>query len=437
MSLRYQINLHILSMSLVILLLGGAAVIWQAREAVSKEIASSLNLAASLIQFTISGSPDGSVDLGSWLPRFVALEQTRHLRIQLQKADGEAVSFTGTSKPKMAKNRPPQWFIGLVSSQYPPIRQDLAIVGGTAITLLIEADPLDEMSEAWEESQSFFLSLFGLALLTILAANLVFNRAFRAIAQIEGSLQAIEQGQYEKKLPLFKTQEFARIAKAINQLIDVLEHTRRDNAALALHSLTIQENERRRLSQELHDELGQSLTAIKVMAVTLQKPQADKTQISAEIIRICDHLHIIVRSMMRQLHPLVLDELGLKAGLEDLLGHWQSRHPGLVLDLTCPDQVNSLDSAIAIQIYRVVQECLTNVVRHANASYAKVSLAFLPEGLLSLEVLDNGEGYQQPADKKGFGLLGMQERIKNLGGAMEIQNLPRQGMGICATIPLA
>ncbi len=436
MSLRDQINLHIVLTSLLILLLGGAFAIWQARGAVSREIASSLNLAAQLIQVNFPNARPGGVDIGAWLPRFVSLEQTRHLHIELRQANGEVVKFTADPNPEAAADNPPNWFVKLVASDYPSLSQRVATVGGGTVTLLIAADPMDEIGEAWQESRAFFLSVCGLAVLTFLAANLAFNRAFKAIAVIVDGLQAVERGEYRQKLPDFAAQEFARIAKAINRLTAVLATAQRENSALALHSLRIQEEERRRLSQELHDELGQSLTAIKVMAVTLEKPKADSLKISAQISQVCDQLLAVVRSMMRHLHPLALAELGLKAGLEDLLGHWASRHPGLALSLDCPDSVDNLDPAITIQVYRVVQECLTNIVRHADADNATVRLDLSPDTGLILQVSDDGRGCAEAAGRPGFGLLGMRERINSLGGRFAVESPPGQGARITAIIPV-
>ncbi len=97
-------------------------------------------------------------------------------------------------------------------------------------------------------------------------------------------------------------------------------------------------------------------------------------QSTAAIISVCDHLMTVVRSMMHQLHPLVLTELGLKAALDDLLSHWAIRNPALELKIDCPDDVDCLEQKIAIQVFRIVQECLTNVVRHARAKHAFISL---------------------------------------------------------------
>jgi two-component system sensor histidine kinase UhpB len=149
----------------------------------------------------------------------------------------------------------------------------------------------------------------------------------------------------------------------------------------------------------------------------------------------------VVRSMMHQLHPMVLTELGLKATMEDLLNHWSSRNPKLKLTLTCPDEVDDLEQKITIQIFRVVQECLTNITRHAQANQAEISLKIEHQTftgtVLRLQISDDGQGCAVDKIKTGFGLLGMKERINSLGGEFNIQTQPKQGMSIIVTIPLS
>ncbi|MDP3837497.1 MAG: sensor histidine kinase, partial [Methylococcales bacterium] len=250
---------------------------------------------------------------------------------------------------------------------------------------------------------------------------------------IVNALKVIESGQYQQKLPPFAIKEYADIANAINQLADKLSSVKRENRTLTQHTLEIQEDERRRLAQDLHDELGQSLTAIKVMAVTAARPKADIKQSTDAIISTCNHLMTVVRSMMHQLHPLILTELGLTATLEDLINHWAIRQPDLTINLDCSHEADKLDAKIAIQLFRVVQECLTNTVRHAKASHVNIKLAIDRFGL-QLTVSDNGQG-RINNEKTGFGLLGMQERVNSLGGELLLQSSPQQGMTLFASIP--
>jgi two-component system sensor histidine kinase UhpB len=272
--------------------------------------------------------------------------------------------------------------------------------------------------------------------ITFITVNLLFDKTLKTIGIIVESLIAIERGNYQQKLPDFSTQEYDSIAKAINHTADVLDATHKENSALSRHSLQIQEDERQYLAKELHDELGQSLTAIKVMATTTKNDQANSAQIADTIISVCDHLITVVRSMMRNLHPLVLTELGLKASLEDLLNHCAQRHPELSITLDCADVVDKLEQKITIQVFRIVQECLTNIIRHAKATEVTIHLEINPEKTLQLEIVDDGQGCLLSETKKGFGLLAIRERIKSLDGELNIQTAQQQGMKITAFIPL-
>lgn len=436
MSIRYQIIIRILLSSLCILILGGAIAIWQARRAVEKEVDASIS---SALQFIALGAAENaSVKLDD-LTRLGALRQTRHLTIELQNADGELRQLTEDGASSDPESMPPAWFIRFVLEKYPEVRKQIHSGDGQQFTLLIKAQPLDEITEVWEESVAFFLSISLLTGLSFLAVNLVLNKSFRAIGLIVDALRMIETGQYRQQLPAFETAEFDSIAKAINHMTCELEKAQGQNRSLTQHSLAIQEEERQRLSQELHDEFGQSLTAIKVMAVAAVHEKADPGKISASIVGICDHLMEVVRSMMQQLHPLILTELGLKATLEDMVGHWAERNPELSLSLQCCDEVDELEKNAAIQIFRVVQECLTNVVRHAQARQVDIALQIVdaPEYTLQFRVRDDGKGCDLSDTGRGFGLLGMKERIQSLTGELTLQSAPNQGMTITASIPLA
>jgi two-component system sensor histidine kinase UhpB len=247
--------------------MGGVIAIWQARSSVKTELDSSLNLASQLIQLNFPNGSQGTVDVDAWLPRFVSLEQTRHLTIQLRQPKGNIVNFAAKAKP-VSEAIPPQWFVQLISAQSPKIEQHLTNADGRRISLIVQANPIDEISEAWQESRAFFATLVIMTAITFLAVNLLFNKTLKAINVIVEALKALEQGNYQQKLPEFATQEYDSIAKAINHMADVLDAAREEKSALTRHTLQIQEEERQHLAKELHDELGQSLTAIKVMATT-------------------------------------------------------------------------------------------------------------------------------------------------------------------------
>jgi two-component system sensor histidine kinase UhpB len=157
-----------------------------------------------------------------------------------------------------------------------------------------------------------------------------------------------------------------------------------------------------------------------------------------EIEKLCENLINVVRNMMQQLHPLVLTELGLKAALEDLLMRWSTLYPALKVNLECDDQVDQSGSNMSIQLFRVIQECLTNIVRHSRAATARISLKAIPSPVnrIYLSVIDDGLGCTAGQIKKGFGLLGMKERTQSLGGTFKIETQPGRGFAIKLELPL-
>lgn len=420
--------------SFCVLLIGGTIGIWQARQSVSKEVDSSINLALQLIKIGIGTSKINQTD---WMFRLSGLEQTRHLSIQLKTASGEIINITGQTQSSEHNKSPPGWFTNLVVNEYPEAEYQIETFNNKVLTLIIQANPMDEISEVWDETIAFFTSLIFLVLLTFLSIHLVFNKTLRDIQSIVEHLKSIETGDYQKQLPFFATQEYDDIATAINHMTGVLDSTQQQNRALTQHSLEIQEEERQRLSQELHDEFGQSLTAIKVMAVTAAHEKSDTQKITISMMEICDHLMTVVRSMMKQLHPLILNELGLKATLEDLVQHWAIKHTVTSFSLQCDEAVDKIDRTIVIHVYRVIQESLTNIIRHAQASHVSINLdiKMMPERL-HLIISDDGQGCDLDSVVGGFGLLGMEERIKLLGGVFNIQSQTNEGMKITAEIPL-
>lgn len=434
MSLQNQISVRILIISLCILLLGGTIGIWQARQSVSKEVDSSIQLALQLIKIGIGSSKLHQTD---WMYRLNSLEQTRHLNMQLKTPAGEIVNISRTASLKESDESPPDWFVNLMLEEYPKVEYPIDTVNNKLI-LIIQANPMDEIAEVWQESIAFFMSLIVLVLLSFLSMQLVFNKTIKSIHTIIEHLKGIETGDYQKKVPDFSIREYDDIAKAINHMTDVLDNTETQNRALTQHSLEIQEEERQRLSQELHDEFGQSLTAIKVMAATAAHEKVDTEKTTASIVEICDHLMTVVRSMMTQLHPLILTELGLQATLEDLLHHWEARNEPTEFILECDGQVDQLDRTIVIQVFRVIQESLTNIIRHAAASQVIISLKIKHDpDILCLSISDDGQGCDLEQLNSGFGLRGMKERIKLLDGNFKIYSEANKGMTISAQIPLS
>ena len=217
-----------------------------------------------------------------------------------------------------------------------------------------------------------------------------------------------------------------------------------ENRRLSQRYLQIQEEERRFLARELHDELGQSLNAIKVDAVNIRAAageQPDVGRSAQAIIDVSSKVYDVVRSLLRQLRPVALDELGLASAVQYSVDEWQRRHKGVDCVLSIDGEFEGLNEDVNITAYRFVQECLTNVAKHASAQRIEVSLRrrIVDTGPDRLEIFveDNGKGVDPAVPRTGLGLIGLRERVEALGGRFEISGALGSGTRVSAAIPLA
>jgi signal transduction histidine kinase len=218
-----------------------------------------------------------------------------------------------------------------------------------------------------------------------------------------------------------------------------------ENRRLEHANRAIQEDERRSLARELHDELGQYLNAIKVDAVTLSSDAGDVAAVrrgAVSIVGIVDRVQTSVRGMVQRLRPVGLDELGLEAAIEECVDGWRRRLPSVRFDYDFAAQSPDWGEAVNMAVFRLVQEGLTNVARHARASRVAIRIDQLARdghrpGTLRLDISDDGVGIAPGApSSQGLGLAGMRERVESLGGVLQAANAARGGFRVTARIPL-
>jgi signal transduction histidine kinase len=208
------------------------------------------------------------------------------------------------------------------------------------------------------------------------------------------------------------------------------------NRELAQKLIAVQESERLELARELHDEFAQHCTAIRIEATYIQRSSsleqigeaARRAAASAEL------LQVGVRRLVRRLRPAELDQLGLVAAMQALCEAWATRS-GVRCQFQSRGDLRQLGEAIDTTIYRVTQETLANVVRHANATRVSVELTATPR-VLRLSVEDDGRGFTVATPERGFGLLGATERAAALGGSFEADSAPGAGTRIRMQLPL-
>ncbi|MEO8157673.1 MAG: PAS domain S-box protein [Betaproteobacteria bacterium] len=235
---------------------------------------------------------------------------------------------------------------------------------------------------------------------------------------------------------------------------DITEHKLAQQAELELvqnrqltHAIQSRlEEERRSIARELHDELGQCVTAIKTIGTAI----ANSTRESAPdvhanaltIVSVASHIYDVVHGIIRQLRPTALDHLGLSETLRDSVAAWDERHPDIVCELHLDGALEGMGETINITVYRIVQECLTNIGRHAAATRAQIHVTRLHDhrlgDVVKVAVRDNGKGFSQKREGETthFGLIGMRERVQALDGELQIDSVPGGGVTLTALIPV-
>ena len=201
------------------------------------------------------------------------------------------------------------------------------------------------------------------------------------------------------------------------------------------------EDERRSLARELHDELGQYVSAVKIFAQNIinrsKGKDKDIEESALSVTSAANQIYDGMHSIIRQLRPGSLDNLGLSETIKDMASNWRSQHPSIQIDLFVGKNLDHLGEAININIYRIIQEAMNNCLKHAKAQNISINLDH-KDKYLTLIFNDDGVGFDTSilTKSKQFGLIGMKERVKSLSGMFSIKSTPTKGTLINISIPL-
>ncbi|MFN3885816.1 MAG: ATP-binding protein [Aquabacterium sp.] len=356
------------------------------------------------------------------------LGRIRANEITLFDAQGQRV-YTSPPSPYKPGRQAPVWFAQLVT---PDSRaRDITLPGGR---ITVQPDPSRAVLDGWDD----FLELMLYAALGLIAVSgltaWTLLHTLAPLARIEAALRSLQRGDYGTRLPPLPGREAALMSQAFNDMAQAIEdnlhardEAREAQASLAqsreLTQVILQriEAERARIARDLHDELGQQLTALRTVAQILSQDPAlvrDKGELVALLKRVADDMAASLQGMLPRLRPLALDRLGLPDALSDLLLDWRQVAPDIRFTLDVGPLPDDLGDTLATAAYRIVQEAVTNAIKHARAGEVGVSLA-LREGALHVRVRDDGVGLPADWQRPGHhGLLGIRERVQALGGTL-------------------
>ena len=445
MNLKIRINLIITLLLALVMVLGAGMMIDNAREDVRAEVDSTTVLALHLLDAEVLHYTS---DYGWATPakndnadvfRLQSLDNVRHLRIEFFDSFGR---LRDSNRPPMSRedNSPPQWFEKLmskVSSSLKATHRPIIVNNRILGELVITPDPSYEIAEIWNDT----IGLLSLGFLFFMVVNGVVywavDRALRPLNKIHSALTNIEHGNLESRLPEFSLPELSSISNKFNSMAQTLENSTLNNHRLTQQIISLQEDERKNIARDLHDEIGQHLTAIHIDASAIMKAHnVDEAHDSAfAISSVARQMMVIVREMLQRLRPTILDELGLRASLQELIDTWRQRNRGVSVSFNISKQLDNLNETIAITAYRIVQESLTNIAKHANARLVTIKVDIQNE-ILKLSVMDNGHGFDARRIVQGFGLAGMRERVEGLGGSFQLKTDTDSGVEVEVSLPI-
>ncbi|MDD5277664.1 MAG: histidine kinase [Methylovulum sp.] len=444
MNLKIQLMARIMVMGLLCLMMTAAYVLYQSHTATGQQAHLTADAIAKQLEFQLLridagfGQAQLFPDFDLW-KTFSAVPGTC---VRFLATDGAAVR-SACSGDGLLSGHEPHWFAASYRRLFQPgleVRRPVSfnkrVYGSVSVT---PSDSL-EIARAFADLSH----LLGLSAVTVLAVcGLVFfsiQRLLRPAQVIVAGLQKMQQGDLAWRLPDFALHEWRCTATAINQLVMRQQQLLDDHERLALKLLTVQEQERSFLAHELHDEFGQCLAAIHALTAAISQTAAQQcpellTE-TEQIRRITQHIMDTLRGLLLRLRPADLDELGLSTSLGGLVQGWTARsHGKTVYHLDIHGDCRTLPAPLPMTVFRIVQECLTNIAKHAQASQVRVMLNIVADHL-DMQIADNGVASQLPFSTSGIGLLGIQERVTALAGQLDMRILTTGGLLITLRLPI-
>ena len=342
----------------------------------------------------------------------------------------------------------PQWYTNLVSSPLAP--KEIALPRGR---MVLQADPSRATLDGWDDLRPMiWIVLAGFVVANLLVYGLI-GRVLKPLSLLVQGLGKVAHGAYDTRLPALSGHEGRQISTAFNSMAQSVQDTAAARQEAQAATLALAENreltqiiqtrieaERGSIARELHDEMGQQVTAIKSIGLAIARKaegQDDMIAQSAHLVMNCaDKIYEGVHRLISKLRPLALDRFGLKDALQDMVDDWRLLHAEVILHLTTSGDLEGLDEEVTTAVYRIVQEAVNNSLRHANASRIDVKVLATID-FLQLEVLDNGNGVLEKFLAPGhFGVLGIKERAYALEGIFELENLQPTGIRIAVKLPI-
>ncbi len=442
-SLRWQVMVAVVAINLCAALAALLVVIVNARRATEAEMTASLVVAERLVEETVqrlASSAGGEASLAQ-LPLHIS--GLRHVRIAVEDLQGRIVDIAPKAAERDGDHEAvPGWFAALVTVDA-GVRDVPVVEGGRVVGhVRVAGEASDEVAEVWSDTSDLAVLALGVNIAVLSALYLVLGRLLRPLQTLSVGLSQLEAGNFAHRLPRPDVRELAHIADRFNALGAALNAARADNARLNERVIHVQDDERRQIASDLHDELGPCLFGLRANLESVQRLAGrtepdlgrrigERTGTMAEIL---DRVQGLNRRLLRQLRPMALGHVPLAAVIGDLVADFESHSPEHRFHLTVEDVAERYPDSVELTVYRCLREAATNALRHGGARNISIALRGA-EGELRLTVEDDGVG-MAPGAAPGLGLTGIGERLSALGGSWQIVPAAAGGTRVEMVVPV-
>ncbi|MBA49706.1 sensor histidine kinase [Paracoccus sp. (in: a-proteobacteria)] len=358
----------------------------------------------------------------------------RHTRIGV--LDARTGQITPVAAPAETSGGAPGWFARLVAPDPQEIRLPAVLAGRPRGFVYVVGDPTAGIAAAWREMRTI-LGLSALAAAVQMLLILVAVRqALRPVATIAARLADLRRGDLDARVGTLPQRDLAPVAAGVDALAGALQKAQADRARLQRRVVSRADQERKAIARDLHDEMGPCLFGLRVEADALRDAAPDDAirDHASSIAAIADQIARVNRSLLEDLRPVSIGQLPLAAVLAEYVDDMGRRFPRTDIRLSLAPDLPEPDESVALTLFRILQEGITNALRHADARHIDIRLWTDPAHWRMI-LADDGKGLD-PDSREGTGLTGMRERITLLGGRMSLSS-DGTGTAIEAILPLS
>jgi len=425
MSLKSKLLIYINSLLLIATLIGLVTIVMVTQKNVREEVLSTMALAEFAIEQGVKKNPDFYLfqrennELG-----ISKLSEIRHLKIQF--FNNQDILLEETLNTLDEIKPPPYWFVFIIEKLSEKIyfsKINIDQRGEVMGYILIKPEPIYEYAEIWQQIKVGLWIIGTFLVLINVVVLFLFSHMIKPINEIIEGFEKLEAGNYKSKIKKSNILELDIIGKKFNSMTNNLRQSNYKIHKLSQNLINVQEQEKSELARDLHDELGQSLTALQAEAASISKStkKISRDEAILNVIKLSKNMMLSTREIIKKLNLGLIEDLGFESALVELFENWKRRFIGVNFEYKIDDKaLKKITKQKTAHLYRIFQEALTNIAKHSAPKNIKISIKSV-EAKDKIRILISNDGINTDlVNQEGLGLIGIAERVDQINGSLEV-----------------